>query len=463
MAEKKRRIFSSIRFKIMFSIASLIALTMLGVSSVVTKEVRKAILSESLDKGQAIARNLSLIAEEAILTMDDTSLFMPLSKTVEESRGIKYAFVTDKRGNIIVHNDIGLVDTINKEPESFSEVLAGEDFHVMAYSTDEGLIYKIDGRVGDVENLGSIHVGVAGAIIDEAVESITNSILIISLLGLIAGAIGAVILASMQVRPILVLARAVRAIGEGNLEQRVDLRRNDEIGDLGDAFNEMTKGLQEREFIRQTFQKFVHKDVVNQLLENPDMIKVGGEKKKVTIIFTDIRGFTALSETLSPHDLIGLLNSYFAQLLPIIDKNGGVLDKFIGDAMMIVFGTPLAKEDDALRAVKTGLEIQAKVKELNLARERDGRDHITMGIGINTGNVIAGNVGSEDRMEYTVLGDAVNVAARLEGQSRTGDVIISDATYAEVKDKVVSVKSDEKVFLKGKSEAVNIYVVEKLL
>ena len=278
-----------------------------------------------------------------------------------------------------------------------------------------------------------------------------------------AGAIGAVLLASMQVKPILMLVSGVRAIGEGDLEQRVDVRRHDEIGDLAEAFNEMTKGLQEREFIRQTFQKFVHKDVVNQLLENPDMIKVGGEKKKVTIIFTDIRGFTALSETLSPHDLIGLLNSYFAELLPIIDKNGGVLDKFIGDAMMIVFGTPLAKKDDALRAVKTGLEIQAKVKSLNVARGREGRDHITMGIGINTGNVIAGNVGSEDRMEYTVLGDAVNIAARLEGQSRTGDVIISDATYDEVKDRIVAVKSDEKVSLKGKAEAVNIYTVEKLL
>jgi class 3 adenylate cyclase len=447
----------------MFGIVSLIALTMVGVNSVVIKEVRKAILTESLDKGQSIARNLALIAEEAILTMDDTSLFMPLSKTVEESRGIMYAFVTDKTGNIIAHNDVALVDTTRREPESFSEIESGGGFRIITYDSAKGLIYEIGGIVGGVENLGNIHVGITGAIIDDAVENITKSILTLSLLGLLAGAIGAVLLASMQVKPILMLASGVRAIGEGDLEQRVDVRRHDEIGDLAEAFNEMTKGLQEREFIRQTFQKFVHKDVVNQLLENPDMIKVGGEKKKVTIIFTDIRGFTTLSETLNPHDLIGLLNSYFAELLPIIDKNGGVLDKFIGDAMMIVFGTPLAKEDDALRAVKTGLEIQAKVKALNVAREREGRDHITMGIGINTGNVIAGNVGSEDRMEYTVLGDAVNVAARLEGQSRTGDVIISDDTYAEVKDKVVAVKSDEKVALKGKAEAVNIYTVEKLL
>lgn len=463
MEEQKRRIFSSIRFKIIFGIMSLIALTMVGVNTVVTEEVRNAILSESLDKGQSLARNLSLIAEEAILTMDDTSLFIPLAKTVEESRGIMFAYVTDKRGNVIAHNDVAFVDTRYKEPKSFTEVESEGGFRIIKYDSDDGLMYEITGAVGGVERLGHIHVGITGTIIDEAVGKITRRIIILSMLGLIAGAVGAILLASMQVKPILLLARGVRAIGEGDLEQRVDVSRHDEIGDLAEAFNEMTKGLQEREFIRQTFQKFVHKDVVNQLLENPDMIKVGGEKKKVTIIFTDIRGFTTLSEILSPHELIGLLNSYFAKLLPIIDKNGGVLDKFIGDAMMIVFGTPLAKEDDALRAIKTGLEMRDKVIELNIQRERDGRDHITMGVGINTGTVIAGNVGSEDRMEYTVLGDAVNVAARLEGQSRTGDVIISDATYDEVKDKVVAVKSDQKVTLKGKVDAVNIYTVEKLL
>jgi class 3 adenylate cyclase len=436
---------------------------MVGVNSVVIKEVRKAILTESLDKGQAIARNLALIAEEAILTMDDTSLFMPLSKTVEESRGVMYAFVTDKTGNIIAHNDVALVDTTRREPESFSEIEAGGGFRIITYDSDEGLIYEIGGAVGGVENLGNIHVGITGAIIDDAVESITKSILTISLLGLIAGAIGAVILASMQVKPILVLARGVRAIGEGDLEQRVDVRRNDEIGDLAEAFNEMTQGLKEREFIRQTFQKFVHKDVVNQLLENPDMIKVGGEKKKATIIFTDIRGFTAISERLEPEEVITLLNDYFAVLLPIIDENDGVLDKFIGDAMMVVFGTPVSKPDDSFRAVKAGLEMKAAVVRLNEKRSQEGKQTIILGIGINTGSVVAGNVGSEDRMEYTVLGDVVNVAARLEGQSRTGDVIISDATYSEVKNRIVSVKSDKKVSLKGKAESVNIYTVEKLL
>ncbi len=146
----------------------------------------------------------------------------------------------------------------------------------------------------------------------------------------------------------------------------------------------------------------------------------------------------------------------------MIDRNDGVLDKFIGDAMMVTFGTPVSKEDDALRAVKAALEMKETVEELNEKRAADGKETIILGIGINTGNVVAGNVGSEDRMEYTVLGDAVNVAARLEGLSRTGDVIISADTYKEVKDKVIAVKASEKVALKGKSESQEVYRVERL-
>jgi len=447
----------------MFGIVSLIALTMVGVNSVVLKEVRKAILAESLDKGQAIARNLSLIAEEAILTMDDTSLFIPLSKTVEESRGIMYAFITDKTGKVIAHNDISAVDSMHKDPRPLLEIESGSGSRIITYDSPEGLMYEIDSAVGGIENLGNIHVGITGAIIDEAVENITKSILTLSFLGLLVGAIGAVILASMQVKPILMLARGVRAIGEGDLEQRVDVRRKDEIGDLAEAFNEMTRGLQEREFIRQTFQKFVHKDVVNQLLENPDMIKVGGEAKKATVLFTDVRSFTSLSEAMDPAEVIQILNDYFKELLPVIDENGGMLDKFMGDAMMIVFGIPLYGEDDSYRAVKTGLEMKDVVKKLNKKRTEEGKKTLVLGIGINTGYVIAGNVGSESRMEYTVLGDVVNIAARIEGLSRNGEVLISKNTYTEVMDKVTVKSSGEPVSLKGKAEPVKIYEVEKLL
>ena len=460
---RKMRIFSSLRFKMMVGISILIVLIMVGVTGVISDKARETVMAESLDKGRAIAQNLSMIAEEAMLTSDDISLFLPFKKSVKESRGIIYAFVSDKEGRIIAHNDVTQVDSGYSSPSVFEELYSDKEKRIISFSSEGRLTYDISTPVGDVEQLGFVHIGVDGSIIEDVVESMRKSIQMIMLAGLLIGAVGAFIVASMQVRPILMLVSGVRAIGEGKLEQRIEIKRKDEIGDLTDAFNDMAKGLQEREFIRQTFQKFVHKDVVNELLSNPDMIKVGGERKKATVIFTDIRGFTPLSESMNPEELIGLLNSYFGQLLPIIDENGGVLDKFIGDSMMIVFGTPLEKDDDSLRAVKTGLEMQQKLKELNTQRERDGMAPVIMGIGINTGYVVAGNVGSEDRMEYTVLGDAVNIAARIEGQSRSGEVMISEETYEETKGKIKVSGDVDHVSLKGKSRPMNIYTVEKII
>lgn len=460
---RKMRIFSSLRFKMMFGISILIILIMVGVTGVISDKARETVMAESLDKGRAIAQNLSMIAEEAILTSDDISLFMPFKKSVKESRGIMYAFVSDKEGKIIAHNDVTRVDSIYSTPSEFEEIYSDKEKRIISFGLKEKLTYDISTPVGDVEQLGYVHIGIDGSIIEEVVESMRKSIQMIMFAGLLLGAVGAFIVASMQVRPILMLVSAVRAIGEGKLDQKIEIKRKDEIGDLTDAFNDMAKGLQEREFIRQTFQKFVHKDVANELLSNPDMVKVGGERKKATIIFTDIRGFTPLSESLKPEDLIGLVNGYFKQLLPIIDRNGGVLDKFIGDAMMIVFGAPIEKDDDAMRAVRTGLEMQQKLQEMKKEKEKEGRKTIVMGIGINTGYVVAGNVGSEDRMEYTVLGDVVNVAARIEGQSRTGEVMISEETYNEVRD-FIKVSGDvDQVALKGKSKPMNIYTVEKII
>ncbi len=456
----KKSFFSSIKFKTMMGIGLLILMIMTGVIGIISEQVRKTVMDESLDKGRAIARNLSMIAEEAILTQDDTSLFVPLSKSVKESKGIVYAFVRSNQNKIIAHNEISEVDATYSLPGERNNLRSDGKVTVISYLRNDGLfVYDISTAIGGAAKLGFVHIGIDGSTIDEVVKSIRNQILLMTLVGLIVAAIGAFIVASMQVKPILLLVDGVRAIGEGHLDQKIDIKRKDEIGDLTNAFNDMAKGLQEREFIRQTFRKFVHKDLADQLLNNPDMIKVGGERKKATIIFTDIRGFTPLSETLQPEELINLLNSYFGELVPIIDKHGGILDKFIGDAMMIVFGTPVESDDDSLNAVKAGLEMKETIERLNKQNEKEGKKTIIMGIGINTGHVVAGNLGTEDRMEYTVLGDAVNVAARIEGVSRKGEVLISEATYEEIKDKINVSGDVEHVELKGKSKPMGVYHV----
>ncbi len=458
----KRRIFSSIRFKMMAGIIVFVALLMGGVNGVITGQVRETILDESLEKGRAVAKNLSLIAEEAILTRDDTSLFTALTKIVKESRGIVYAFVRNGKGTIIAHNDFRHVDSVYEEPRDGKDLPAEGGYRIVSLHGEKGLTYDISTRVGGGGDLGYVHVGIASSIIEDVVERTGRNILLITLAGILAGGFGAFILADYQMRPLLKLAEGVKSIGEGRFDHRIEEKREDEIGDLTDAFNEMAKGLQEREFIRMTFRKFVHRDVVDELLKNPEKIRIGGERRKVTILFTDIRGFTSLSEQRSPEEVINVVNEYFSTLLPIIDSNGGVLDKFIGDSMMIVFGIPERREDDAFRAVKAGLEMRDAILRLNERRRGEGKDPVTLGVGINTGNVVAGNVGSEERMEYTVLGDAVNVAARIEGLSKTGEVLVSEATYEEVRDRVSSSGEGEEVLLKGKSEPITVYRIDGL-
>lgn len=456
-------VFDSIKFKMMAGIAVLVALIMMGVNWIISEQVRGSLMNEILDKGRSMAKNLSLIAEEAILTKDDTSLFIALSKSVEESKGILYALVIDENDRIIAHNHVAEVDSVFVVPEMSDELPSTPEHRILSYIKGETTIYDVSGSVGGVESLGEVHIGIAGSLIDDVVEKTGRNIILMTLGGVFLGGLGAFVFTTLQVKPILMLVAGVKAIGEGRLDQRINIKRRDEIGALTNAFNEMAIGLQEREFIRQTFQKFVHKDIANELLKNPDMIKVGGERKKATIMFTDIRRFTSLAEKMRPEDVIDLLNDYFAVLVPVIAKYGGVLDKFIGDAMMVVFGIPVQKDGDALKAVKAGLKMKETVDMLNEKRKKEGKETVILGIGINTGYVVAGNVGSEVRMEYTVLGDAVNVAARLEGLSTTGDVIISEHTYEEVKNYVVAAKGTEKVSLKGKSEAFTIYRVERLV
>lgn len=185
-----------------------------------------------------------------------------------------------------------------------------------------------------------------------------------------------------------------------------------------------------------------------------------GRKQEVAVMFTDIRDFTALSETMKPEEVVELLKSYHAKMVNIIFQNGGTLDKFIGDGIMATFGTPDSKPDDAYRAVWTGLEMRKALQELNRERETKGLNEIKMGIGIHFGNVIVGNIGTESRMEYTVIGDTVNLASRIESKCKElkTDFLISDSVRSFLDDKIKTIDRG-KHSVKGKTEAVNLFEV----
>jgi adenylate cyclase len=216
--------------------------------------------------------------------------------------------------------------------------------------------------------------------------------------------------------------------------------------------------IKDRKWITSIFGKYVSPVVIENLIKNPDKINLGGEKRNITIFFSDIRGFTPISEKLKPEELVHLLNEYLTEMTSIILKNQGVIDKYMGDAIMAFWGAPLDQPDHAARACSCSLEMMDRIKELQKKWKKEGIPSFDIGIGLNSGDAIVGNMGSDSRFDYTVMGDTVNLASRLEGLNKTynTNIIVSENTYKIVKNEFDTKKLDT-VKVKGKEKSVVIY------
>jgi len=313
-----------------------------------------------------------------------------------------------------------------------------------------------------VHYAGEIHVGISLRGVNYTIRDAERKMQWIAFMDIIIGLIVTFFLASYIVHPIKKITLAMRKVGEGDLEQEVKIRNKDEVGLVANNFNEMVEGLREKERIRNVMNKAVSKDIAEKMLEGD--IKLGGDKVEVTMLFSDIRGFTAMSEKMSPEEVIEMLNEYMTDMAKIIDNHKGVIDKFIGDAIMAIFGAPVPIQDesgkhiDAVMAVKSAVLMMKKCKEINAQREARGKNPIYIGIGLNSGEVVAGNMGSEDRLNYTVLGDNVNLASRLCDKADKMVVLISETTYERVKDIVEAVKQPP-LKVKGKEQPINVYSI----
>jgi class 3 adenylate cyclase len=266
-------------------------------------------------------------------------------------------------------------------------------------------------------------------------------------------------------KPIHILQQGTKKIENQQYHHRVEIHSHDEFSLLAKSFNKMSDGLQEREKIRSAMNKVVSKKIADEMLKGE--IVLGGEEKIATILFSDIRQFTALSEGFSPPELLNFLNDFFTQTSHCIDSHMGVVDKYIGDAVMVLFGVPISREDSAWQSVLAACDMLKALEEFNINTAKPLGKNISIGIGINTGSMVAGNIGAIDRLNYTVLGDSVNLASRLEGLCKLykTNLIISESTYQAIESiqptefKQLTFRQLDRVQVKGKSESVLIYEV----
>ena len=258
--------------------------------------------------------------------------------------------------------------------------------------------------------------------------------LVVAMILLLIGLILTFILSGFFSKPLKRLSLAADSISEGNYDIQSKICSNDELGLLGDSFNSMAQSLKEKEFMRDTFGKVVTPQVRDYLLGG--IVALGGETISVTVMFCDIRGFTTLSENMEPEKIVSLLNADFTELEKCITSHGGVINKYIGDAIMALFGAPVRLENHAREAFLAALDMRQALENMNKTFASRLWPEIRFGIGLHTGNVLAGNIGAASRMEYTVIGDTVNTASRIEGLCKTykTDLLLSENTASALKE-----------------------------
>lgn len=496
---KRKGLRIPIRVQFTFFVVMTIGAIMVLTTMLTYNQQQKSLRAEMVKRGATIARSLASSAAEAVLndlvcaaliheTMPRNKAELPsvdlqsiirslindisgrsdaFSQKISHNAGVVEILMVDSNGMIVAHNDIQQVSRLYQPPAG-TKPYQGETMLVQPYVKGDERRFDIAvpilvnrlGKLGG-KRIGVVHLGMSQMLVDQTVKQAAIKLLVVTGLMLLLGTLAAIFLAHFMTQPIKNLVSGVLAIAGGDLNQEIKVGRNDELGELTDAFNEMAQSLREKEQIEGAFCTYVSSQVMEEVLKDPGKLALGGARKHASMLFTDIRGFTSMSETMQPEDVVSVINEYLSIQTEIVLRNGGMLDKFVGDCVMAVYGVPLPKTDDALRAVTTAVEIQEAVKELNEKRKESGLITVTIGVGVNTGEVVSGNMGSAQKMDYTVIGDAVNLAARLESIAEGGSVLISETTFQEVKEHILAEKLSP-ISVKGKREQVSVYRVKSM-
>jgi adenylate cyclase len=446
-----------IRVKLSVAIIFIIWLTILILSFVILARQKEQLYLQTVNMGKMSLNYFGNNASIPLLNDD----WLTLNRLIRETgsvEGLLYAFIVDRNQVIKAHTDSTKIGTPFTPIKNKQGIIKGPKVEYFSYTLPSGkrILNLVRPITLKEKTLGEIHVGISLDFINQLIRKETISIILLSLFIILLGIGIAVLLGIEFSRPISKLVLATQEIGKGNFQHRLEMVRKDEFGDLATAFNYMAKELWDKLMIQNSFGRYVSPEVLNMILSHPEDSWLKGTRNEATILFTDVRGFTAYSEKLRPEEVVEDLNEYFAIATQCILEQGGYVDKFIGDAVLGVFGVPITHSDHALRALKATVAMQ---KEFIKRMETSENPLLSkVGIAINSGVVVAGTLGSQVKMEYTVIGDSVNMANRLNHLAGPGEIIISKSVLESTKD-LAAVEPLPPQLVKGKSGRVEAFKV----
>jgi adenylate cyclase len=432
----------------------IIIITIFVMSFYILSQQRERLFNQTLKIGKVSLNYFS--GNASIPLLEDNILRLnTLIKDANHVEGLLYAIIVDQNQTMKAHTDINKIGKTFKKFANITDVRKEEDVTYFNYFSESGehVLNLTRPILFNKKELGEVHVGVSIDFIEKLIHKAQLTIIGITFFIIIFGSGVAVFLGFHFSRPISNLVQATREIGSGNYQHKIILARNDELGNLSTAFNRMGEELWKNSLMQKSFGKYIGSEVLEMIMANPESVWLKGHRSEATIIFIDIRGFSTYSEVKEPEEIVEKLNQYFEIATQVIQDHGGYVDKFIGDAVLGVFGVPVYHENHPLRAVSAASDMQKAFLE----KRKNNNDLLqSVGIGINSGVVVSGNIGSQNRMEYTVIGDSVNLAAHLYRLANPGEIIISKSVYVHLKE-MLEVESLPPQYIKGKSEPVETF------
>ncbi len=484
----------TINFKFAASTGLLLFVLLLLVSFVISDQLRNDLTREVVARGGNVAAAVALKSGDPLATNDDIPLTLLAKGSVEEKQaqveapsilGRTFAdLIASMKDRLQLHNEgIARVVIVHKDGKARADSAAssltelGEFVAPEKVADSTGMApYPLVSENGRLEywislpvynqevQQGTVHLFMRQNVVGDAVRQAITRLVAVMLFSLGLGIVFLWALTNFLLRPISALVAGVTAVAHGDFTKQIGLKQNDELGSLIDDYNGMAKSLLEKEAIQNALAKYTSKELVDQMLSDKAKLDLGGQRVFATIYFSVVRGVHALSSTMEPESYVALINEYLALETDIILKHGGSIDKFIGDEVMAIWGLnnedPL---DQATRATAACIEVQEAVTQLNKRREARGEAPFLVSIGLNCGDVVSGNMGSSVKMDFTVLGGSVNLAARLGlVAAKAGQTVVSQAIYDKIKDRF-KFEVLPPVPLKGIKEPVALFWPQKAL